>query len=457
MDEKKQDQLYLSGGEETRLKIDQAIQRNAGILLADEPTSHLDLEGIKKLEKVLQRYKGAVAIVSHDRSLLNNVCNKILEIENGKATLYKGNYDNYESAKKREREEQAFEYEAFQKEKQRLLLAALDKKDQSDRIKKAPSRMGPSEARLHKGSTRQKKGKVSEQSKRLLKRLSMLEEREKPAEQPSVQFDVQYFKKLHAKHAIKAEHLKMTINKSVLFNDFSFALPSKAKCAIIGENGTGKTTLLNMIKDGTYENLILSEKAKIGYYTQDLSSLPLDETILESIKNSSPYPETFIRTICARLLFKGDAVYKKIESLSGGERAKVALARIFLGDFNVLMLDEPTNYLDIYTQNQLIEILKAYPGTLIFVSHDRYFIESLADRMIVFSKSKEPVFYNRPYAEQRKEPADSPGLDENQDQDLVIELELTNVLSQLSMDPGKNEKEKLEKRFQQLIKLKNRS
>lgn len=456
LDIREKERTRLSGGEETRLKIDQAMQRNASILLADEPTSHLDLEGIKQLEKALNHYKGAVVLISHDRAVLNNVCGKILEIEDGKVTVYKGNYDDYEKAKKIKKETQLFEYEAYQKEKQRLLQAATDKKEQSDNMKKAPSRMGPSEARLHKGSTRQKKGKVSEQSKTLLKRLSLLEEKEKPKEQSEVQFDLEYFTSLHAKYAVRGEHLDKYFNNRKLFKDFSFMLPTGSKCALLGENGTGKTTLLNMIKEDSAEGMILPEQAKIGYFTQDLSYLNMNDTILESIKESSPYPERFIRTICARLLFKGDAVFKKIESLSGGERAKVALAKVFLGDFNILMLDEPTNYLDIFTQGQLIEILKAYPGTLLFVSHDRHFIHSLADQIIIFQKEKEPVYHNGSYQEFIDKKAVPAASIESHNEKMLIEIELTSVLSQLSMDPEDAVKEQLEKRFQQLVKLKNR-
>lgn len=446
-------QTTLSGGERTRLKIDQALNTRAPLLLADEPTSHLDLDGIVKLEETLISYKGAVVLISHDKTLLNHVCNKIIEVEDGNVAFYKGNYDDYESTKERIRANQLFEYETYLKDKERLMQAAVEKKEKSEQMKKAPSRMGNSEARLHKGSTRQKKGKVSEQSKRLLKRLAMLEEKEKPKEDVHVAFDLKYFYTLHAKYAVQAKELSFSFGKKKIFNDLSFTVPTGASCAIIGGNGAGKTTLAKLINSKPIENLTISEKAKIGYYTQDLSQLDGSKTILEEIKENSRYPEAFIRTICARLLFAGDAVLKKIGDLSGGERAKVALAKIFLGDYNVLLLDEPTNYLDIHTKNELTAILKAYPGTIIFISHDRDFIQSLADQLLIFHKTKAIESFCGSYLEWDQK-QQGPGSNDLNHDSLILEMELTSVLSQLSTAEDPQEKQKLEKRFNELLQLK---
>lgn len=445
----------LSGGEQTRLKITKALNRNAKLLFADEPTSHLDIKGIKDIEKALQSYHGAVIMISHDRSLLNSVCTKIIEIESGEIKEYKGNYDGYVEQKQLGNDYKWFEYENHIREKARLMIAAEAKVQKADQLK-APSRMGNSERRLHKGKARGAKGRLTEQGKIIRERIDRLDIKEKPKLVEKVQFDLNYFSPINGKTAIQIDQLSKSFDERMLFEKLNLTITPGEKVALIGENGCGKSTLIKMIKDHV-EGVSIAGSARVGYYAQNLSLLEDSMSILETVVEKSRYPETFMRTILARLLFKREDVYKKIHQLSGGERAKVALAKIFLGDYNLLLLDEPTNYLDIFTQEQLEAILAQYPGTIVFASHDRRFINGLCDKSIIFEAGKGPIYYRgtyEQYEESHRQSRTNHSVDRENDR-IRIENEISVVIGRLSSTESKEEKEKLEIKFQDLLKRKS--
>ncbi|SEM68214.1 macrolide transport system ATP-binding/permease protein [Lihuaxuella thermophila] len=383
----------MSGGERTRQKVISALAEKPALLLADEPTSHLDAEAVEWLEKELSRYPGALLLISHDRALLDAVCSKILEVENGQITVYQGNYSDYRRQKEEQLERSRFEYEQYVAEKKRLTQVVMDKKQKARSMEKPPKGMSPSEARLisNKQKANSARAKVEKQARAIQSRIEKLPKKEKPVELPTVQFDLDVYRPIEGKNALRLERLSKRFGKKELFHQLTCTIPSGKKVAVLGKNGAGKSTLLQMIASqaaGVHQ----APLAKIGYFHQQLANLDEERSILNNVQGSSPYSETLIRTVLARLLFPREAVYKPVRVLSGGEKVKVALAKVFLSDANLLLLDEPTNFLDIFTREELEKVLRAYPGTILFASHDRWFIRKLADHLLILNEGTATYF-----------------------------------------------------------------
>jgi macrolide transport system ATP-binding/permease protein len=444
----------LSGGEQTRGRIIPALREQPSILFADEPTSHLDMETCQWLEKELSHFTGTLLLVSHDRMLLDAICTQIIEVEQGKIDLYSGNYSNYRQQKEQKRERAAFEYQQYAQEKKRLTEAAKEKKRKSQSMNKPPTRMSTSESRLYKMGISSKITKVNNQAKALESRIHQLERKEKPLELPTVQFDVKQFHPIQGKIAVRFEKVKRTIGNKTLFEDFTATTPTGKKVGIIGRNGAGKSTLLEMVRSG-WEGITLAPASRIGYFQQKLRILDESQSILENVKQTSPYSELFLRTTLARLLFPREAVDKQVGVLSGGEKVKIGLAKVFLSDANLLLLDEPTNFLDIFAREGLENVLAAYPGTILFTSHDRQFMERLAEHVIVFEQGNVTYFSdrydlflstNRHYDKEQ----------EQKHRLLQVENELTQLLGRLSIPQKGDDPVLLEQRFQELVKEKRR-
>ncbi|MCK6255704.1 ABC-F type ribosomal protection protein [Fictibacillus sp. KIGAM418] len=440
----------MSGGEKTRLKIASALEQRPDLLFLDEPTSHLDLQGIQQLETELKNFDGGVVLISHDRTFLDEICTKILEIENTVPTFYSGNYSAYREQKEHERTRQYFEYEEYTKEKQRLLEAAREKTQKVKSMKKKPSRMSYKEANLGRGRVKSKQAAMMKNVKAMEKRVEQLDKKEKPREMDAVQFDIQQFTPVHAKLAIQVKDAEKNIEDQLLFAGISFTVKPGSRIALAGHNGCGKSTLISMIKTD-HPAVTLSKALKIGYFNQQLNILNEELSILENISENSPYTEEFIRTILARLLFKREDVHKKVSVLSGGEKVKTALTKVFLGDYNLLLLDEPTNYLDIFTREALESVLQEYPGTIVFATHDRQLMNALADHVLVF-QNKSALFSEGNYdAFQQRAitPENAPSI--NQGERLALELELADIIGRLSMPRKGDQKEALEARYNELI------
>ncbi|MCM2676225.1 ribosomal protection-like ABC-F family protein [Alkalicoccobacillus plakortidis] len=353
-----QGQDQISGGEQTRRKIAQALTSNANVLIADEPTSHLDVAGIEQLEHELQAFKGAILLTSHDKDFLNKLCTAIWEIEAGQVTVYEGNYDAYLKQKQIETDKSQREYQEYTREKNRLEQAARQLKAKSDGIKKAPSRMGNSEARLHKRSAGVQKAKLNRAAEAMETRSRKLEKKEKPKEHEPIVFDLAEFPALHSKRIIQFNGSPVKVGSVTLKQHVNGEVSLGSRLAIIGGNGSGKSTLLNQIVNHD-PSLTIAQPAKIGFFNQHQENLENNKTILENTMKDSPYNQTFIRKMLARLAFKRDDVHKKANVLSGGERMRASLVKVFLGNYNVLVLDEPTNYLDLDTKEALTEVLAA--------------------------------------------------------------------------------------------------
>ena len=351
----------LSGGQKTRVSLGKLLLTKPDILLLDEPTNHLDLNSIAWLETYLLNYQGAVLIVSHDRYFLNKVVTKVLEIELGELRTYMGNYSDYAAKKQQLRDIRLKEYLNQQQEikHQEAVIEKLRSFNREKSIKRAESR----EKMLDKMQTIDKPVELNTDIHLKL--------------EPSC---------ISGNDVLTIEHLSKSFPGQELFTDVNLEIKRGEHVAVIGDNGTGKTTLLKILNrvisadSGSYT---LGSNVKIGYYDQEHHVLHMEKTIFDEISDDYPtLTNTEIRNVLAAFLFTGDDVFKLISSLSGGERGRVSLAKLMLSEANFLILDEPTNHLDIASKEILENALNDYTGTVLYVSHDRYFINQTATRIL---------------------------------------------------------------------------
>lgn len=444
---------YLSGGEKVKIKISNALTENKELLIADEPTSNLDRETISSLQSTLKNYNGALLLVSHDRDFLDNLCNTIVEIENGKINVYPGNYTNYLNLKKSDVARKEKEYNSYIKEKNRLENSITVKEHLENRIQKTPKRMGNSEARLHRKMGGQKgKKKIDNSIKNIKKRLDHLDVVEKPTSSKQIKIVVQENLDLVTKTPISIKNYDLYTPSKLLIKNINFSINKGDKVGILGNNGCGKTLLLKKIIKNTDENIKINSKVKIGYFDQTQKILDNTKSIVTNIKLNSSYDESFIRINLDRFGFKGDVVYKNVSSLSGGEKVKVALCKILLSDNNVLILDEPTNYLDIKSIESLEKALLNTNKTLILVSHDMKFVESICNHLI-FIKDKKLKDFHGSYKEYIDSSAKNIDISvrKSLEEKMLLENKISEVLSLLSLEKDLSKKEILNNKYLQLI------
>ncbi|WP_137791543.1 ribosomal protection-like ABC-F family protein [Bacillus sp. E(2018)] len=440
----------MSGGERTRSQIAAALEQDPDILILDEPTSHLDVEGMDQLAEVLQHFKGALLLVSHDRVFLDTVCTKIIEIDQQTFTTYPGNYSDYFIQKDQQLKRKHLEYEQYIKEKHRLEKTAKEKASKAKEMKNKPARMSYSEAKLGKGKLQNAKRSLEKKSKVIEKRIEMLDKKEKPKKQQNVEFDIQRFSRIHGKQVLAVKELSLGFDGKKLFQNLTFSIKPGMKIVLTGKNGTGKSTLLQEIYNGN-EAIEKSNQLKIGYFHQHLNILDPQKSILENVMEESLYEETWVRTILARMLFKREDVFKRVEVLSGGEKMKTALAKLFLSDFNVLLLDEPSNYLDLFTREALEEVLVAYPGTFIIATHDRRLMEKTATHVLELQPPK-AYWFEGNYTEFKKRRSETQNeQDHDGDELLKLEFEMTELISQLSTCSDITKKGELDQRYNELL------
>lgn len=438
-----------SGGEIMRLKLAEGLSKNSSLIIADEPTSNLDAEGIKLLQGELKKFDGAILLVSHDRDFLDEICTDILEIENGKVKLFTGNYSQYKALKQQEIERASFEYEQYTKEKKRLEGAIQGIKEQSGSIRKTPSRMGNSEARLHKMGGQKAKASLDRAVKNLKSRIESLEVKERPKELPNANIGILISEKLHSRILFRGENINKYFGDRCIFNNAEFKVYNGTKTALCGLNGSGKTTLINMLVKGEWP-IGKSRTVKPGYFNQDLSVLEQGKSLIENVMKDSIRDETFVRTLLARLLFTREDLNKKVQVLSGGERVKTALAKVIVGDFNMLILDEPTNYLDIYSIEAVEDALKEYDNTILFVSHDRRFVNTIADHIILIENNKLVMFEGNMEDYMNKSKGSS-GEEEKAHRIMVLENRIAEVLGRLSVPTKKDNLEALDLEYKELV------
>ena len=351
----------LSGGQKTRVALGKLLLSQPDILLLDEPTNHLDMESIAWLENYLLTYPGAVLIVSHDRYFLDKVVTKVVEIEAGYVRMYSGNYSAYalKKAQLRDAQYKACLNQQREIKHQEAVIAKLKSFNREKSIRRAESRE---------------------------KMLDKMQRLDKPAEindQMRLTLEPRF---ISGNDVLTVEELSKTFPGQTLFQNISFEIKRGERVALIGNNGTGKTTLLkilNQVIPADSGKFTLGSKVQIGYYDQEHHVLHMEKTVFQEISDTYPtLTETQIRNMLAAFLFTGDDVFKVISSLSGGERGRVSLAKLMLSEANFLILDEPTNHLDIASKEILEEALNSYTGTILYVSHDRYFINQTATRIM---------------------------------------------------------------------------
>ncbi|MCR4705968.1 MAG: ABC-F family ATP-binding cassette domain-containing protein [Lachnospiraceae bacterium] len=354
----------LSGGQKTRVALGKLLLLKPDIILLDEPTNHLDLRAIAWLENYLLNYKGAVLVVSHDRYFLDKVAGKIIEIDQTKATTFIGNYSVYAAKKEILRAAAINAYMNQQREikHQEEVIEKLRSFNREKSIKRADSRV---------------------------KMLDKIERIEKPTDTNTDMHLTLTPRVLSGKDVLSVQSLSKAFGDETLFTDLSFEIKRGEHVAIIGDNGTGKTTILKIINDlvaADAGSVTLGANVQIGYYDQEHHVLHTDKTLFDEISDEYPsLTNTEIRNTLAAFLFTGDDVQKRIKDLSGGERGRMSLAKLMLSEANFLILDEPTNHLDIASKEILEDALNGYEGTVLYVSHDRYFINRTAHRILELS------------------------------------------------------------------------
>ena len=373
----------LSGGQKTRKRLEEILQEKPDLLILDEPTNHLDIGSIQWLEKVLKRYDGAVLLVSHDRYFLDRIVTKVIDLERGKVRMYQGNYSAYAEKKRQLREA---EWKAFQNQQAEI-------KHQEAVIEKL------------KQFNREKSIKRAESREKMLLKVERLEKPEELENEMKLLFSP---RESSGNDVLMAKELGKSYDGKRLFSHGTFSLQRGEHVALIGDNGTGKTTLLKILNglvqadEGEFR---LGSKVKIAYYDQEHAVLNMEKTLFEEIQDTYPdMNNTKVRNVLAAFLFTGDDVYKRIQDLSGGEQGRVSLAKLMLSDANFLILDEPTNHLDIQGKEVLEEAIRNYEGTVLYVSHDRYFINKTATRIIeLFSNRFDNYIGNYDYYIEKKE------------------------------------------------------
>lgn len=351
----------LSGGQKTRVSLGKLLVSKPDIILLDEPTNHLDMESIAWLETFLLNYSGAVVIVAHDRYFLDRVVSKIIELDAGNGAVYSGNYSAYAEKRTAIREAMLKAYLNQQKEMkhQEEVIAKLKSFNREKSIKRAESR------------------------EKMLAKIDVLDKPTEVNDKMNIALEPQV---ISGNDVLDVEGLSKSFPPLTLFQNIDFSIKRGERVALIGNNGTGKTTILKIINGiikSDQGEIKLGSKVKIGYYDQEHNVLDKDKTLFEEVSDAYPnLTNTQIRNVLAAFLFTNDDVFKRIKDLSGGERGRVSLAKLMLSEANFLILDEPTNHLDITSKEILESALTSYTGTVLFVSHDRYFINKTATRIL---------------------------------------------------------------------------
>lgn len=416
----------LSGGQKTRVSLCKLLLKNPDIILLDEPTNHLDLEAIEWLEDYLKNYKGTVLVISHDRFFLNSVTNNTFEIINGHVNCYNVPYTKFIDQRKKNYENQLKAYTLQQTEIKRQ-EAIIEK---------------------FRSFNREKSIRAAESREKALDRMDKIDIPDKEKEASKIKFEAS-IKSGH--DVLHIDNLAKSYGDNNLFSNLNFDLKRGEKVALIGENGRGKTTLFKIILDNLSPDngkVILGTNVNIGYYDQEQSNLNLNKTILDEVWDEFPNLTTSkLRGVLASFLFTGDDVFKVINTLSGGEKCRINLLKLMLSNSNLLLLDEPTNHLDIISREALEDALLSYDGTLLVISHDRYFLNKVINRILELNKVGVKEFlgnYNY-YQEKKTNPNRFESLEE-----------LANGKTKTQLKDERKKKKELEKEEKNLkLKIKN--
>ncbi len=379
----------LSGGQKTKVQLAKAFASEPNVLILDEPTNHVDEETLQELEASLKSFSGTIIIVSHDRYFLDNIATAIVELSETGTKKYKGNYSFYKEQKELEARTQQSLYEKQKREKQKLQEAVQQYRQWFEKAHSAASERDPfAKKRANKNMTRFKA------KEKALERLEEIQvERPKQAAQIDVSFEASTFE---AKRFIEVENVTFSYDSTAFLTDVNILVERGDKIALLGKNGCGKTTILKLIL-GELEpkagNMYYHPACQFGYFSQELESLDVEKTILETMLELPHMTQAEARNILACFLFRKDDVFKRIEQLSMGEKCRVAFTKLYFSCANVLVLDEPTNYLDIETRERMEEALNSYHGAIVMVSHDRYFVNEIANKIITVQDGQTQVYH----------------------------------------------------------------
>lgn len=375
----------LSGGQKTRVALCKLLLVNPEILLLDEPTNHLDLDAIEWLEEYLKSYKGSIIIISHDRFFLDAVTNRTMELLNGKMLSYDGNYTKFIEFRKKDFENRLKAYNLQQAEIKR----------QEDIIER------------YRSFNREKSIRAAESRQKALDKIERIDSPDKDPTGAKIKFTAQI---TSGNDVLYMENLSKSFGEKKLFSNINMDIKRGEKIALIGENGRGKTTLLKIIMEKENKDngiVVLGKNVFIGYYDQEQSNLNIENTIIDEVWDEFPnMTTTEIRSALAAFLFRGEEVFKKISTLSGGEKCRINLLKLMLSESNLLLLDEPTNHLDIMSREALEDAIMSYDGTVLLISHDRYFLNKVINRIYELKETEVKEYlgnYNY-YVEKKKNP-----------------------------------------------------
>ena len=452
----------LSGGEKTKLALAAVLAAQPDLIILDEPTNHMDYLGVEYLVAELNRFPGAAIIISHDRYFLNSTVSQIAEIENGKLKMYPGNYSRYREAKQQEKESQWHRYQSQQKEQQKINATADRLRNWSDKAHRESRQKG--EGIGGKEYYRKKAKKRDQAIKSQIKRLEKMRKEgiAPPTEDPRVNFEVNAREKGN-RRLLEADSISKAYGKLTLFEDSSFYINRGEKVGVLGPNGCGKTTLVKLIlrlENLDEGRLFLSQSARVAYVSQDLPRYEKEN--LKSLIQDWPLEKqksTFQLFIGLGIAY--DRLSVALGELSRGERMKIAMGLALMDEYDFLILDEPTNHLDIYSREALEESLKQFPGAILLIAHDRYLLDQVCDRMLVFDNQKIMRIEGRvsEYFTLKQETLTkhSSGKAGNGEELLLLETRISWVISELSRyKPGEPNYLVLEQEYNELIEQRKR-
>lgn len=450
----------LSGGERTKVALSDVWSQNPDFLILDEPTNHLDYDGVSYLIKELKKYKGTVLVISHDRYFLDECAERILEIDEGRVCSYSGNYSFYREEKKRRYESKLKEYLLQEETKKKIneqikMLKNWSAKAHRESRKKAIKLGGGIGGKEY---FRLKAKKKDKQIKSRIKRLQKIEVEgvEKPKQEKKVDFDFQRAG-LKGTRIIEAADIGKSFEDKILFKESSFYIQRGEKVGIFGKNGCGKTTLLKIIlgKETLDEGeIFLSTGTKIGYISQDTKEIDMDKKVLDLFDISSKEERGSLQTILFNMGFDANMAEQKINTLSLGEITRLKIVKLITDDCSLLILDEPMNHLDIYSREKLEEVLQKYEGTIILVSHDRYMMQKICNKLLVFENQKIKRIEHtlKEYLESVQDIGSQKCKSSNLEEKMVIENEMAFILGELNKYPKESsEYAKLDRKFESLV------
>lgn len=431
----------LSGGEKTKLYLAKIIANDPDILLLDEPTNNLDWQSIEIVEEYINQFKGGVLLISHDRHFLDHVVTEVYELDNKKLKKYSGNFSFYANEKRLEKERAKIEYEEYIKTKRKLEEAARIQMERANKY----NDISKDDFQRHKAS------KIAKRSKAIISRLEDMDIQERPFKPKEVNIKIDSINEKTSTFLVRGTNISKTYDKTI-FKNLSFQIKNGNRIALIGKNGSGKSTLLKAILgiENISGDISISPSTKIGYFSQEIDTLNWENTILEELKQIQ-IDETYIRTMLGSMLFRRDDVYKRIGDLSFGEKVRVAFTKLVMSENNLLLLDEPTNFLDIPTREAIELALLNYNGAILFVSHDRYFINKVAKEIWSIDNETMTVYLGNYeyYLSKRNSPQKSEhNLNEKI---LALEMELSHLSFKL-LSSTEEEKKSLDEKYIQLAK-----